>query len=163
MSCLQTQLFEARQAQRSELATGGRTSSPCPPVAWSAEMPALSESFFLFNSHDNSIRRRSRERHRFIPIQYNICKQRLTKVKHDYNKTTLQRIIFIDSEQKIITIIIIISLLSKVSYLRQNHHYSTTPSTLGMQICFEILTVNHNNIYRAVVNIIRINHIIYFI
>ena len=96
MSCLQTQLFEARPAQRSELATGGRTSSPCPPVAWSAEMPALSESFFLFNSHDNSIRS-SRERHRFIAVQYNIYKQRLTKIKHDNKKTTLQRIIFIDN------------------------------------------------------------------
>ena len=59
-------------------------------------MPALSESFFLFKSHDNSIRS-SRERHRFIAVQYNIYKQRLTKIKHDNKKTTLQRIIFIDN------------------------------------------------------------------
>ena len=121
----------------------------------------------VFNSHDNSIWS-SRERHRFIAVQYNICKQRLTKIKHDYNKTTLQRIIFIDSEQIIITIIII-SLLSKVSYLLPLTESSLIPPHRllscfnGMQIFFEILTVNYNNVYRAVVNIIRINHIIYFI
>ena len=130
---------------------------------------------FVFDIVFNKIRfffslreRSSRERHRFIAVQYNICKQRLTKIKHDCNKTTLQRIIFIDSEQIIITIIII-SLLSKVSYLLPLTESSLIPPHRllscfnGMQICFEILTVNHNNVYRAVVNIIRINHIIYFI
>ena len=98
----------------------------------------------VFNSHDNSIRS-SRERHRFIAVQYNICKQRLTKIKHDNNKTMLQRTIFITFDS-----IIIIPTHRLLSCFN------------GMQICIKIFTVNHNNIYCcAVVNIIRINLLIY--
>jgi hypothetical protein len=152
MSCLQTQLFEARPAQRSELATGGQTSSPYPPVAWLAEMPALSESFFLFNSHDNSIRS-SRERNRFIAVQYNICKQILTKIKHDYNKTTLQRMIFIDNNLN--NKLLLLLLFHYQKYFTLDRIIIIPPHRLlscfnGMQICLEILTVNHNNIYCAI-------------